>query len=201
MQPMFKEGVRERLAGLSHVRVELGCGPSRKFHDSVTVDRVDLEGVDIVADLDEGIPLDDASVDEIWSAHFLEHVADLGAFMREMYRVLKQGGRAVHVVPHFANPYFYSDYTHKTFFGLYTFHYFSQTSAPFRRRVPTFYNDLDFKVMSIRLVFRSPFRWRNWLRKRVETVVNLTPWMQEFYEENLGCIIPAFEIRVDLLKP
>ncbi len=201
MRPVFKEGIKERLATLSFVRVELGCGPNREFEDSVTLDCVDLAGIDIVADLDDGIPLGDSSVDEVRSSHFLEHVADLATFMGETYRVLKSGGRAVHVVPHFGNPYFYSDYTHRAFFGLYTFHYFSQTSRPFKREVPSYYNELDFTIDSIRLVFKSPFPWRNKLRKYLEAVVNYRPWMQEFYEENLGYFIPPYEIRVELLKP
>ncbi len=201
MQPIFTEGVKERLERLSLVRVELGCGPNRKFNDSVTIDQLNHDDVDIVTDLNLGIPLDDETVDEIHSSHFLEHVVDFGEFMRETYRVLKPRGIAVHVVPHFAHPYFYSDYTHKTFFGLYTFHYFSRTCAPFKRRVPTFYNDIDFTVKSVRLGFKSPFRWRNRLRKCVEAIVNLGSWMQEFHEENLGRVFPAYEIRVVLVKP
>ena len=200
MQTIIKDGIKERLDSLDFTRIEVGCGPKRKFSDSVTIDRIDLEGVDIVADLDLGIPLDDASVDEIRSSHFLEHVGDLAEFMRETQRVLKPNGRAVHVVPHFANPYFYSDYTHHTFFGLYSFNYFSETRDPFRRRVPSFYNDLDFEVASVRLRFKSPFRRRHRVRRWFEPLVNLNAWTQEFHEEHFCWLLPPYEIRFELVK-
>ena len=47
--------------------------------------------------------------------------------MREITRVLKKNGKANIFVPHFSNPYYYSDYTHKRFLGLYTFYYFVET--------------------------------------------------------------------------
>src|SRR6185312_2948084 len=39
--------------------------------------------------------------------------------------VLEPGGEFRAVVPHFSNLHFYSDPTHRTFFGLYTFSYLS----------------------------------------------------------------------------
>ncbi|MGE4296907.1 MAG: methyltransferase domain-containing protein [Desulfovibrionaceae bacterium] len=204
MEARFKDGVAERLAAMRRegqpVRVELGCGPKRAFEGAITVDRVDLPSVDVVADMDAGLPFADASVDAIFSSHFLEHVADLGAFTTEMWRVLAPGGTATHVVPHFSNPYFYSDYTHRTFFGLYTFNYFSSSSAPFKRRVPHFYNDVDFRVAEAELRFKSPFKLTNLVRRGVQRLVNLNRRTQEFYEDSLSRLIPAYEIRFVLVK-
>jgi len=57
----------------------------------------------VVHDLSKGIPLADSSVDVVYHSHVLEHldrdVADL--FMREVLRVLKQGGVLRVVVPDF----------------------------------------------------------------------------------------------------
>lgn len=45
------------------------------------------------------LPLEDASVDVVFSSNVLEHVRDLPGLLLEMRRVLRPGGRAVHVLP------------------------------------------------------------------------------------------------------
>ncbi len=55
----------------------------------------------------EILPLDDASIDVVFSEQVLEHVAPpvVEAFYREEGRVLKPGGIAYHLVPHRLVPY------------------------------------------------------------------------------------------------
>ncbi len=90
----------------------------------MTVDALAFDGVDVVGDVFAALAtLPGASVDEIHSYHFLEHVASFKDIVVEMARVLKPGGLLHAVVPHFSNPYYYSDYTHRTPFGLYSFSY------------------------------------------------------------------------------
>lgn len=191
-----KQGKIASLDANNYNIVELGCGPLRQLSNSITIDMIDLEGVDVVANINEGLGfLPDNSIDEIHSSHFLEHVDNLEATMREIYRVLKPKGKKIGTVPHFANPYFYSDYTHKNFFGLYTFYYMSKRSS-LKRAVPQFYNELDFRVVEVRLEFYTRFRvWKlyNYLFNRSDS-------MKEFYEKNLCYIIPANEIRFILEK-
>ena len=52
-----------------------------------------------VADVSRHIPLPDASVDLIMSRVLLEHVDGVPAAIREMHRVLRPGGKALHLVP------------------------------------------------------------------------------------------------------
>ena len=52
----------------------------------------------IRADL-TNIPLDDDSVDVVFSRYVLEHVADPGRFLGEMARILKPGGRFIFLTP------------------------------------------------------------------------------------------------------
>ena len=74
--------------------IELGPGTKRKYKDSITIDRVEIEGVDIVADLDKGFSyIPDDSVDLIYSRHVLEHVLDLELIFNEVNRLLKPGGK------------------------------------------------------------------------------------------------------------
>ncbi|HEY4966139.1 MAG TPA: class I SAM-dependent methyltransferase [Puia sp.] len=182
------------------VVLELGSGPAKQIAVAITVDMLDMEGVDIVCNMDEGFPfLEDESIDEIYSFHFLEHVKDVNVLMREIYRVLKKGGKNIGRVPYFANPYFYSDPTHKTTFGLYTFSYFSK-SQYFKRKVPTFYNDLDFQILKVELRFQSKFFFRHRIKMIWQKIFNSNRYMKEFYEELLCYWIPAYELYFELEK-
>lgn len=100
------------------VFLELGCGPNRAFPGHLGVDAIAYPAVDVVMDVFEFLgSLPAGCVQEVHSSHFLEHVTDLPKLMKELARVCKPGGRVVSVVPHFSNPYFYSDPTHARFSG------------------------------------------------------------------------------------
>ncbi len=185
------------LAAGGKVCLELGCGP-RQIPGRIGIDRMLLPSVDIVADLEQGLPLRDNSVDEIHSKSFLEHIDHFEFLMGEIARVLKPGGKKYLFVPHFPNPYYYSDYTHTRFFGLYTFHYFVATEHQMGRKVPDFYTGIRFRVLSQRLVFHSPFKWQRRIKKIWEYVFNLTPGIQEFYEANLCYLFPCYALQMVL---
>jgi len=195
-----KKNIIPNLSELKEVIVELGCGNNPYIKNAITIDLMDLPSVDIVADLNNGLPfLPDNSVDAIYSFHFLEHVNDLQLMMREIHRVLKKGGKNIGAVPHFSNPYFYSDYTHHSFFGLYSFSYFSKDNF-FKRRVPYFYQDIDFKINKIDIVFYSPFFLRNVFKKIWGVFFNASRFFQEYYESSCCYTFPAHEIKFELEK-
>jgi len=180
--------------------LELGCGNSKTLSESIAIDLVDLNGVDIVCDLNNGFPfIPDNSIDEIHSSHFMEHVNDFGLLMKEIYRILKPNGKNFIKVPHFSNPYFYSDYTHKNHFGLYSMSYFSKASY-FRRDVPVFYNEIDFEIIRLNLKFKSQYKIKNIFLKVFERFVNSKKANQEFYEGNLTNVIHAAELEFLLKK-
>lgn len=195
-----KTGVLTGLLNRKRVVLELGCGPNKRIPDALGIDALDFDGVDIVTDLNRGLGfIPDSSVDNIYSYHFLEHLDDLSSLMREVHRVLKPGGGMIGKVPHFANPYYYSDPTHKSRFGLYTFCYFSDTRL-FTRQVPRFYNNIIFDIKILRLIFHSEFPARNLMKKAVQGIFGLTYWLLEYYEENLVYICPPYEIYFHLVK-
>lgn len=70
------------------VKLELGSGRKRGKDGWTTVD---LAGADIEHDLRTGIPLEDGTVDAIYTSHMLEHIPyrDLIGFLAECRRVLK----------------------------------------------------------------------------------------------------------------
>jgi SAM-dependent methyltransferase len=186
---------------LRHVRasdkvvIELGCGP-KKRPGAIGFDRVELPGVDYVVDLEQGLGfLADNSVDEFYSKHVLEHIGNFEQLMRDVHRTLKPGGFKVAVVPHFSNPYYFSDYTHKRFFGLYTFDYMANRDLRYRRDVPSFYVDFKFRVLSRKLKFRSKFFFRDKLKSLQKRIFNLNPYMQELYEESLCYWFPCHEVE------
>jgi SAM-dependent methyltransferase len=171
----------------------------KKAQGRVTTDALDLPDIDVVCDLNEGFPfLPDNSVDEIYSHNALEHIENLLFLMDEIHRVLKPTGRKRLFVPHFSNPYYYSDPTHHNFFGFYTFYYFSDRQEELKRPVPAFYFTRKFVVEDIRLRFISPFRTINLAYRLVERIVNCHRRTQELYEHSFCYLIPCYGIEVTL---
>ncbi len=196
MNSLIRLDLDKVIHGASPVVIELGCGPKKK-PGCIGIDKVDLPGVDIVADIEQGLPfLPDFSVDEIHCRSVLEHIDNFTLMVKEMCRVLKPGGKARVYVPHFSNPYFYSDPTHRRFFGLYSFYYFVRPELQLRRKVPDFYSPVKINILSLRLKFDSPFWCRRRIKKLLGWFFNLTPWIQEFYEENLCYLFPCCGIEL-----
>ncbi|AXR05724.1 class I SAM-dependent methyltransferase [Salinimonas sediminis] len=81
----------QELARKNTIKLELGSG---KKHGANGWTCVDMYGADINYDLRRGLPLNDASVDVIYTSHFLEHIdyKNLLLFIDECRRVLKPGG-------------------------------------------------------------------------------------------------------------
>src|SRR5262245_49044872 len=97
------------------VRLDLGCGNGLK-DGFIGVDKYPSTQADILHDLLEfPWPFGDESVDEIYCAHFLEHVPgkQRGIFMDEVYRILKPGARATFVAPAYNHQRAVQDYTHE----------------------------------------------------------------------------------------
>lgn len=197
-----KQGLIAKIKGLPSVALDIGCGPSKKIPGAIGIDVLDYEGVDIVGDVFEVLgAIPSASVDSVHSFHFFEHIEDFPGLLGEVARVLKSGGEFEIVVPHFSNPYFYSDPTHKRFFGLYTFCYYASESL-FRRKVPNYQHAIQFDLIEVDLGFKSsrPFYFRHGFKKVIGSVFNSCGYMKEFYEENLSQIFPCYEIRYQLRK-
>lgn len=202
MKILDKKDVLGRIEEIGDLTLELGCGSLKRHKDAICIDAIDYECVDIVGDVYQVLmKIPDNFVSAVYSYHFFEHLIDIEAVMGELARIIKANGLLVVVTPHFSNPYFYSDYTHKNQFGLYSFSYLSDDSI-FARRVPRYNKSLKFELRKVKLIFKSPrpfcFRWG--LKKLCQTVFNLNRYMMEFYEENLCYIFPCYEIRYEMTK-
>jgi hypothetical protein len=90
--------------------VDLGCGAAKQ-PGYIGLDRFPLKGVDIVCDLDCGIPLSTGSVERLLASHSLEHVRDLQTTMAEVFRVCADRALVTIIAPYEsttlnrANPY------------------------------------------------------------------------------------------------
>ena len=182
------------------ILIELGPGKSKKREEAIGIDICKKPSVDYLADLSKGLPfLEDNSVDEIEAYHFLEHIEDIELFLSEIFRVLKPNGIFIGTVPHFSNPYFYSDYTHKSTWGLYSFGYFCKNTL-FSRSIPTYYNTVAFDMTEIEIRFSSVFRLRHQIKKLLQRIFNVNRYTQELYEEHFVYLFPAYEIYFKLKK-
>jgi ubiquinone/menaquinone biosynthesis C-methylase UbiE len=197
---MDKKKVLERI-GQKSIVLELGCGPRKRVPGSIGIDMLDYPAVDIVGDIFDVLEeFPTKSVHGVHSSHFFEHVDDIPKLMKEIERILLKDGVLEITVPHFSNPYFFSDPTHKSFFGLYSMSYFSN-SKYYCRQVPTYFLN-NFSLQKVDLIFKSakPFYARYGVKKIIGSIFNSCKFMQEFYEENLCYIFPCYEIKYNLIK-
>ena len=101
----------------------LGCGGQQK-DGWIGIDRKSQSKAHIIRDIEKGLPFDDSSVDEIRTAHLLEHIHALGFVMSEVWRVLKPGA-IIHIeVPLVSHKDAYTDPTHVRFFTERSFKFF-----------------------------------------------------------------------------
>lgn len=184
-------------------KIEIGCGSVRYRKDYITIDLIQSESVDIVSDIFTFLDaVNPGTITAIYASHFIEHIDDLPNFMKKLSIACKRDAIIEFVAPHFSNPFFYSDYTHKSFFGLYSFCYLTQDQSGLRRKVPNYGQRPDFIQTSVELGFKSyrPNYIRHTLKYVISKIVNLVPWTQELYEEMFAWIIPCYEIRYKLKR-
>lgn len=80
----------------------LGSGPVKPEDKKIGYIYLDIEGwggVDVIRDIEKGLPFDDNKFDRIEAHNILEHIKDLIFVMNECYRVLKVGGTLDIIVP------------------------------------------------------------------------------------------------------
>ena len=98
-------------------KLNIGCGIDIQ-KGFVNLDRVKLEGVDVIHDLNKfPWPFKDNEFDFINCDQVLEHLDDIPYCLREIWRISKPGGKTHIAVPHYASPGAWFDLTHKHPFG------------------------------------------------------------------------------------
>jgi SAM-dependent methyltransferase len=120
--------------------LDVGCGQN-KFAGAVGIDSNPRSHADVIHDL--GVvpyPFADDEFDEVICRHVIEHVPDVMAFVSELHRVTKPGGRIKIITPHYSNPDWSTDPTHRNHFNSYSFTCFMPTRTPF-----PFYTNVELK--------------------------------------------------------
>jgi glycosyltransferase involved in cell wall biosynthesis len=120
----YAHALAERDAQLQGLlKVDLGGGiDPRSGYLTMDIDG----GADILCDLNDGIPLEDNSVGVINASHVIEHLKDPIKTMREIHRVLVDGGWAFIQVPSTDGRGAWQDPTHVSFWNKHSFWYYTR---------------------------------------------------------------------------
>ncbi|MFA5928264.1 MAG: methyltransferase domain-containing protein [Candidatus Margulisiibacteriota bacterium] len=106
------------------VKVDICCGRF-KPEGFIGVDRIQLEGVDIVHNLDESFPFEDNSVDYLRAHDAIEHLPDKIKTMNEIWRVCKHGATVDIKVPSTDGRGAFQDPTHVSYWNIHSFYYYT----------------------------------------------------------------------------
>ena len=175
--------------------LNLGSG-FENHEDFYNVDINEELGVDIVADLN--FPLDlipENSVCNIYSNQTFEHIENLFGLLSEIYRISSNGGKCEIIVPHFSNPYYYSDPTHVRQFGLFSMHYFTSENYQWRRKVPSYYSDTKFILRDAKIIFYKDTLIDHLFANILSPLVNLTRAFQHIFEKRFSWFYPPANIK------
>lgn len=83
-------------------------------------------------------------------------------------------------------------------FRLIPFDYYASENSKLKRKVPDFYQTKKFEINKRKLIFKSPFFFRNYFKKGIQLFVNIGNYTREFYEECFTGIISCSEIYFEM---
>ncbi|MFN2453226.1 MAG: methyltransferase domain-containing protein [Pyrinomonadaceae bacterium] len=173
--------------------LDVGCGRN-KHPGAVGMDINPATDADVIHDL--GIvpyPFPDDEFDEVVSNHVIEHVPDPMMFVAELYRITKSGGRIKLLTPHYTNPDWPNDLTHRNHLNSYSF----QNFIP-ERQLFAFYTTA--KLKPVRLYVSLLNLWR---ALGLEFIVNLDQrwpalrFTRKFWEQYLSGIFRGKELQFE----
>lgn len=135
------------------MKLHLGCGRTI-MRGWVNVDIRPGPGVDVVTDLEEKLPWEDDTVEEVLCVHTLEHIHNDKDFMQDLHRVCKVGALAVFKVPYGSSDDADDDPDHVSRFfwgrwGYYGQPHYHRTSDPYRG---------DWDIEEVTLLFHDRFK-------------------------------------------
>jgi SAM-dependent methyltransferase len=117
---VFAVWSRVRVGGDAPVLLDLGCGATKQYPESVGVDRRRTGAVDVLSDVSRGLPFGDGTVDAIFAVHVLEHLFDFLPLVDECHRVLRPTGTLHLMSPWWGHVNAVADPTHVRLFDVQT---------------------------------------------------------------------------------
>jgi SAM-dependent methyltransferase len=173
--------------------LDVGCGQN-KFAGAIGIDANPLSHADVIHDLGTfPYPFNDSEFEEIICRHVIEHVPDVLAFVAELHRITKAGGRLKIVTPHYSNPDWATDPTHRNHFNSYSFNCFVPSLTPF-----PFYTSAELKPVSGHVSLANL-----WRALGLEFLVNLDQqwpslrFTRKFWEFYLSTIVRGKELHFE----
>lgn len=172
--------------------LDVGCGWN-KVPGAIGIDSNPRAHADVVHDL--GVvpyPFPDNEFDEIVCRHVIEHVPDVMALVSELHRISKPGARLTIVTPHYTNPDWATDPTHRNHFNSYSFNCFIED-----RQLFPFYTEVRLKA--IRTYVSLANLWR---AIGLEFLVNLDQrwpsfrFTRKFWEFYLNMVFRGKELQM-----
>jgi SAM-dependent methyltransferase len=174
--------------------LDVGCGQN-KVVGAIGIDSNPRSHADVIHDL--GVfpyPFENDRFDEIVCRHVLEHVPDVIGLITELHRITKAGGRLKIVTPHYSNPDWATDPTHRNHFNSYSFTCFVQNKTPF-----PFYTDIELQPVRTHVSLANL-----WRALGIEFLVNLDErwpalrFTRKFWEFYLSTILRGKELWFEL---
>jgi SAM-dependent methyltransferase len=104
------------------IKLDLCCS-SRKPEGFFGIDIMNFPGVDLVHDLNMGIPFEDNSCSTVRSHDALEHIIDGMNMLKEIWRVCQDGALIDILVPSTDGRGAWQDLTHRSFYNQNSFGY------------------------------------------------------------------------------
>jgi ubiquinone/menaquinone biosynthesis C-methylase UbiE len=174
--------------------LDVGCGTC-KFEGAVGVDCIELDGVDVVTNLNQfPWPFESNTFERVIFKHSISHFVNIVDVMEEVSRISKNGAIIDIIAPHYTSDNFNTDPTHKFPMGYRSMYYFCTNIENWKYK----YSKADFKLIDSGICFgeydidfnKYEFSKRKSILKMIgfEFLVNKIP---RVYEKFLAYTIPA----------
>ncbi|HQX56256.1 MAG TPA: class I SAM-dependent methyltransferase [Pyrinomonadaceae bacterium] len=173
--------------------LDVGCG-ANKTDGAIGLDNNPRTAADVIHDLgDIPYPFPDNEFDLVVSNHVVEHVPDVMAFITELHRITRPGGRIKLLTPHYTNPDWANDPTHRNHINSFTFNTFLVD-----RQVFDFYTQVQ-----LTLIDRHTSLLGLWKALGIEFLVNTDRrrpalrFLRKFWEHYLSNVCRGKELRFE----
>jgi SAM-dependent methyltransferase len=174
--------------------LDIGCGEN-KILGAIGMDINQRSDADVIHDLDDlPYPFADNQFDEVIGRHVIEHVHNPMAVMVELHRITRHGGLVKLIAPHWTNPDFPTDLTHRNHLNSYSFRNLTEG-----REVFSFYSEARFRHRSTRVTLLN--FWRPFGFEFLVNLDNTYPrmrFLRKFWEQYVNAIVRGKEISFEL---
>ncbi|RJQ29816.1 MAG: methyltransferase domain-containing protein [Peptococcaceae bacterium] len=154
------------------MKIDLGCGAHKK-EGFFGIDKVLLAGVDLVCDIEKGIPLKSNAAEYIYCEYLLEHIENIDLVMAEIYRIARPGALVEIKVPYYLSTGAFQDPTHKRFFTEETFRYFTREPGVKLPKRSDYAFNFNFTIVKSSLLINKKFAWLPWAHKLARYFFNI----------------------------